>query len=179
MDIDVLPIDRFGENLQEFIALSRELLTKCYEEGKSSLHPIIVELAEKFLKKYDREKLVNNFISYSYEYWMEIKKRDESFFDVHCGYVFRDLPVNYVDSFKNLLKAKDKNDVYIVVPEDRESIWVYLECLIKTAINHIHYMRKPAMKDGKRIYTANYCPNVVKIHRWAETFEIPLEWSSK
>lgn len=177
---NLTPIQRFSENMSEFIALNRELLTKTYEEGKTTIDPNIVNIVEEVLKVYNKDKMVNNFISYSEPYWGEINKRDQSFFSEHCAKVFRDLPKDYVDSFKVLFESKDdETNEFIVCDEDRTAIWEYLNCLIATCINHIHHSRGPTWQDGTKAYSINYRPDVKKLQAWAKIFNLTLEWPPK
>ena len=169
-------LDRFVDNMNEFIKLTRELLEKCYNNKKTDMHPIIVDAVYKFLANYDKEKLVYNFISYSEPFWGEIKKRDQNFFTDHYKTVFRDLPEQYVNSFKVLFTAKDDKGNFIVEQEDRDAIWIYFECLIKTCIHHIHDKRKPGWKNDKKIWTVDYHGNT-KLQTWAKIYNVKLEWS--
>lgn len=170
------PVDRFSENMYSFIELSRELITKCYQEGKTKIHLMVITMVEAFLKDYDREKLIFNFITTSCEYWDEIHKRNEIFFSQHCGKVMKDLPTDYVDSFKVLFESKNSDGTNVIGNEDREAIWDYFDCLIKTSLHHIHYMRKPVIKNGQKSYLNHYHTEV-KIAAWAKTYNVKFDWN--
>lgn len=172
---------RFLRNIVDLTKLMHELISLCHKEGKTKIEPGFIILVGSLIERYDKVIIIENFIGYSYEFWNQIEKKEESFFSVNCSKVFRDLPEDYVTMFKELFEARDNKGNSIIIKEDKDAIWDYFHSLIKICIKYIHKVRGPVKKDfadGKGIrpaYSINKFPDI-KLSRYAEIWKINLEF---
>jgi hypothetical protein len=169
---------RFYDNMLGLTQLIQELTTACWEAGHEIIPPITLTIAEQYLKTYDKNKLVYNFIDFSHKYWNEIKDRDENFFIEHANEIFRDLPLDKVNLFATLFTSKDKEGKYVIEIADREAIWEYFESLVKIGIKYLHRVRGPKIKQMpngiKSVYEHPILQHV-ELKKHAKRWNVKLE----
>ena len=154
--------EKLYQNLVDMLDLVRELVASCFEKGWTEIHPNVIQIASSFLSTMDKDILIDNFISRSYFYWDQIKKKDEDFFFDNAHKVFTELPSDQVQAFTVLFTAHD-DDKLIVSEEDRESVWEYLHCMVKISIAHVfnkrkvnhHYMSNIDVNRSSKLYGVN------------------------
>lgn len=171
--------ERFFSNLKDLMALVYELAVMCWESGFKDVSPKLVEFAESFLENYDSTKIINAFIKNSHKYWGapqtdsngnilcnkdgvyigkggQIKAKSDDFFIKNAYKIFGGLPVgkDQINAIGIFFKAKDENNNYVIVKEDRDAIWNYIHSLVKIAIKYVHRQRgmKISEKSGKPVY---------------------------
>lgn len=171
-------VDRFYDNMIDLYSLIHELISICYEKGYTQVNPNMVQLVGTFLQAYDRNKIIDNFIEYSHDYWYDIISRDEKSICNNIKHIFRDLPSDKVDAFRVLYEARDKQGNRIVDKEDIDAIWDFFDSLIKICVKYIHDKRNPNMKkcdDGKLkpVYKNAFFRDI-KIQDYAKRYKIEL-----
>ena len=176
------PADRFKQNMDMFIALTRELVGIANEKGASSVTPAMVDLAEAFIGGYSAEKRIDSFIEHSYKYWDQIYSKNEEFFFKHTGEVFGSISNNRIDLFKELFSAKDSSGNQIISAEDKQAIWSFFTAFVKISLSHVHLAKGPVIitEDGvkKPRYRKRAYPEITKLQHYAsaERFDVDL-WS--
>ncbi len=174
------PKIRFHENIVDLTSLMHELISICYDAGKTNINPALVLFAGGLLDSYDKKKMIENFIEYSYDYWEIIHKKNEIFFIENCKDVFKDLPVNHVDAFSVLFQSTNIGGLPIIIDEDKNAIWDYFYSLIKICIKYIHLQRGPQIifHDGKhkKVYNKKVFSNINRLQYYADKFKIKLNW---
>jgi len=143
----------FHEHILGLIDLIADTLDWLKDEKiESSLSGISLRFFKSFMKN-DENSLHDNistFISKSYAYWPSIKKRDEEFLSNNAGILFEGVDETYINELNRLFLLKDENgDFLIPTSPTRESIWKYIECLVKDSIKYIHQYRSPDPETKK------------------------------
>lgn len=173
--------DRFQSNMLALVDLVRELIATCHASGKTTINPALISLARGILESYDKKVAIENFIGYSYEFWDQISKREEIFFLENCSTIFRDIPGNHLDAFRELYEARDAEGKPIIIESDKDAMWEFFDSLIKICIKFIHRERGPTMKDlnkGKGpqpVYTVNSFPDV-RLQHYSNVWKVDLLW---
>lgn len=173
--------DRFHRNVIDLTQLIHELVEDAHNRGYQIINPNLIILGSMFLQGYNKQSLINNFITYSHaDYWEEIRHRDENFFSEHASKIFQGLPVNNVNAFKELFVLKDANGQPVISQEDRDVIWEYFDSLIIISIKYVHRCRGPQSKvtgDGViQSYTKRFMEYVdlpTHVRRWSVHLEYP------
>lgn len=135
--------DKFFSNLQEFFGLIESIVEELFTKQKTTFHPNLVKLAKQHLEKKPKNSLLELFASSSHVYWDAIRKRDESFLMDNVDSVFGSDPVvkEHIQPIKQIFIES------LVVEEDKQIIWKFLDVFIKISIKYIHRMRG-GMDDG-------------------------------
>ncbi len=167
--------ERFHANLLSFIDLVHELITSCHRLGKTTMNPGIISFARNILNDWNKTEMIENFIEYSYEFWDEISEKDEHFFLENCGKIFKDIPGNHVNAFRELFEARDETGHSIIIDDDKAAMWDYFDGFIKICIKYIHRERKPSIKDGRPNYGVEAF-QYVRLEHYASVWGIVLEW---
>jgi len=175
------PEERFHQNVIGLSQLVYDLVSNANSRGYKTIHPSTVEFASLLLMGYDKKSLIETFIKHSHKHWDQIKRRDENFFDKNCHDIFKGLPMNNVNAFRELFMLKDSNGNHVIKAEDRDAIWDFFESLIKIGINYIHQNRKPSVKtdnDGKKlpVYTQGFF-NDVNLEHHASVWGVKRKFS--
>ena len=167
--------ERFRQNISDFTMLIRELLEDCSRRGKTNIDPNIITVASAFIESYDPKTLLTNFVHYSYPYWDKISKHEEAFFRENCADVFKDIPMDHINAFKELFSE----DEQVISDDDKDAMWDYFDSFVKICIKYIHRQRGPKIRDiGKgpqRVYSKNEFPDV-HLQKYAQLWDVKLEW---
>lgn len=169
--------DNFKTNLILLCNDMKDIISPIYEKGLININPDVIGFVSAFLNNYDTNQLFNNFILYSCEYWGKIKNKDESFFIDNAKDIFKDLPVDNIDPFKEFFTGNNIED------DDKELIWDYFTSFVKLSIRHVHTTRCPAWKQTddnyKKVYSKQLYLEVTNLTRMAKDFNIELKWPTK
>lgn len=174
------PEDRFYQTVIELTQLIHDLVSDAYDKGYEIINPGLVQMGGLILSGYNKTKIIQTFIKYSYEHWDEIRHHDESFFDEHATSIFRDLPLNNVNAFKALFHLRDKHGHHVIIKDDREAIWNFFRTLIIISIKYIHINRRPVQRidnkgKPKPVYLAHFFDEV-DLDRHAKEWKVNLEY---
>jgi hypothetical protein len=124
--------------------LISELVNSAYQSGHKIVSPYLVNFAGFVLFKLDKDFLLKTFIEKSNEHWEQIRVRDEEFFVHSAGKVFAGLPLDAVNSFKDLFLLRTPSGDRFVSEDDRDAMWDYFESLVRISI---HYLQEHPQKN--------------------------------
>ncbi len=173
-NIKTPPEERVKANLLEIIKLTRDTLIYVSNKGyKINLDPKLFDIAISFLQGWETIKIVDGFISRSYNYWDVIKSKDEIFLLENAKVLFGEIPTSFIEIFVDMMKAVDKDGKSYVPDETKECVWKLIHAMIKGAVKYIHSSRCPKEIDGKKQYTVEFFPQV-SIRKQIEIWEIKL-----
>ena len=172
--------ERFRTNVLDLVELIRELTTICWDEGYKDVPPNLIVLGKAYLSGLDKIELIETFITYSNEYWDEIKSRNENFFVEHAAKVFAHVPVDQgkISAFKMLFTAKDENGENVIIQEDRDAIWDMFFSLVKICIKYIHKIRDCQLVEENNKMRPKYMNNrfpEIKVLQSAKKWDIDLD----
>jgi hypothetical protein len=113
-------------------------------------------------------------------HWDKIKKRDEDFMAQHAFSIFRIVPENNVNAFKDAFLKRDDKGQLIIDKEDRDVIWDYLDAFVKIAIQYVHDRREPAFRNGKYTYHVRFVDSINTVeHSKKWNIQGKLQWPEK
>ena len=172
--------ERFNRNVLDLSDLVHELTTICWDEGCKDVNPVLIIGAKLFISSYDKIELIETFITYSWEFWEEVKERNENFFLEHASAIFEHLPVDKgnIGAFKLLFTAEDRDGTYIIDQEDRDAVWDMFDSLVKICIKYVHRVRDMKLLDTgsgmKPIYVNKKFYEIKNIRKLAKEWDIEL-----
>jgi hypothetical protein len=137
-------VERFFMNVEGLFQLISELVNSAYQSGHKIVSPYLVNFAGFVLFKLDKDFLLKTFIEKSNEHWEQIRVRDEEFFVHSAGKVFAGLPLDAVNSFKDLFLLRTPSGDRFVSEDDRDAMWDYFESLVRISI---HYLQEHPQKN--------------------------------
>ena len=139
--------ERFYTNIMGLTDLMHELSCICWEEGCEEVNPQLVSFARSYLGNQDKIYLIETFINYSWEYWDEIKDRNEDFFIEHANDIFQHLPIksDNINAFKTFMTAQDEDGNFIIIKDDKDAMWDYFDAMVKISIKYIHKAKRPKL----------------------------------
>lgn len=185
--------ERFAKNAYVMVELVYESVLQLYNKGYKTVSPDLVSIAKTLITSFNKTYLIQGFIDTSgvkiegaekkkyLTCWDSIKARDEDFFATNAGEVFRYLPMDKVNLFKDLYLTKDAAGNYVVAVELKEQLWKLFDAMIKIAIKYIHRDRKPYsyVEDGETVQDYhNSFFDEVDLERHAEVWGVKLEFPS-
>lgn len=170
--------DRFMDNTTILIEAIHESVTKLYNEGYKTVNPSIIFIAKCIIGGYNKDYLITGFIKNSHSTcWDSIKSRDEVYFAENSGEIFRYLPMDKVNLFKDLFTTKDRNGNSVVSEELKNEIWDIFDAMIKISIKYVHKNRQPYTdSEENKCYSVEFLPDVdVEYHssKWGLNLEFP------
>ena len=132
------------------------------------------------IELYDKKSLIEGFIVNSHKLcWDSIKKRDEDFFVKNAGEIFKYLPMDKVDLFKDLFQTKDQNGNCVIEKELKDQLWRLFDVMVKISIKYVHKGRAPfsTVKGKETIskYTVSFYDDV-DINHHSKVWEVALEF---
>lgn len=134
--------ERFFGNVQIMAEIVYDNINFLYSQGYSNISPVLVSLAVNILSSFDKVYLINGFIENSHIFWDSILRRDEIFFIENTATVFKYLPLEKVNLFKDLFTIRDKNGNIIISQEIKDQLWDIFGAMVKICIKYIIRMRK-------------------------------------
>ena len=175
--------ERFGFNVEGLCETVVVLIKKFNDCGVNTVSPMLITLASKFVSTFTKKKVINGFIEKSYEFWNQIKTRNNDFFLENATKVFGDIPIDNVDVFKGLCTAKDRNGNFIMTSKDYDELWPFFESFVKISIKYIHKERKPYTSRTSREVIYGYenpkFAEYINLPKAAEEWLIKLEWKER
>ena len=144
--------ERFARNATIMVEAIQESVKRVYDQGIRTVNPLMITLIASLISSFDKNHLIQGFIENSHDKcWDCIKRRDENFFIDNAGDIFKYLPADKVNLFKDLYLAKDANGNSVVSQSLKDQIWSLFDAMIKISIKYIHKGRSPysyASQDG-------------------------------
>lgn len=175
--------ERFCITTTQLSELIYESVSKLYNMGYKTADPQLVQMISQIIQFYDKKLLIEGFIENSHKLcWDSINKRDEEFFIKNAGEIFKYLPMDKVDLFKDLFQTKDQNGNHVIEQDLKNSLWKLFDTMIKISIKYVHKGRKPfSTNNGKEVvskYSVTFFENVDIAHHatlWNVSLEFPLQ----
>lgn len=172
--------ERFAKNTTIMAQAVHESVQKLYNSGYKTADPALIGLAVSVISSFDKHYLIQGFIETSHEKcWDAIKKRDEVFFAENASEIFRYLPMDKVNLFKDLFLTKDAQGVSVISQALKNQLWDLFDAMIKIAIKYIHKGRNPfsySTPEGvHNTYGASFFDEVDLGHH-TEVWKVKLEF---
>jgi hypothetical protein len=172
--------ERFAKNAGVMAAAVHECVQKLFNAGYKTIDPEVVALAGSLISSFDKHYLIQGFIENSYEKcWDSIKARSESFFVENASDVFKYLPMDQVNLFKDLYTIKDPQGHSVISQSLKDQLWKLFDAMVKIAIKYIHKHRQPysygTAQNVVNAYKASFFDEV-DIARHARAWEVKLEF---
>ncbi len=179
----VPPEERFQKNAKIMAEAVLEAIQTLYKLGYQTIDPNMVILVVTVISSLDKHYLIRGFIENSHEKcWDEIKKRDEVFFVKNACDIFKYLPMDKVNLFKDLFQTKDSHGQSVIDQDLKNQIWALFDAMIKISINYVHIGRGAyscaTTKGIKNSYKNKFFDNIdITTHAniWKVNLEFPLE----
>lgn len=172
--------ERFAKNTTILAQAVHEGIKRLYEAGYKTIDPNLVELAVTVISTFDKHYLIQGFIESSHEKcWDNIKRRDEIFFVQNASDIFKYLPMDQVNLFKDLFNTKDANGNSVVSQSLKDQLWDLFDAMIKISIKYIHNNRAPysySTSDGPRNAYGSSFFDEVNIAHHAGVWKVNLEF---
>jgi len=174
---------RFSRNATILAQAIHESVEKLYNAGYQTVNPFIIQLASNMIGSFDKHYLIQGFIDNSHQVcWDNIKKRDEIFFCENSRDIFKYLPINQVNLFKDLFLTKDQNGNPVIKQSLKDQIWNLLDMMVKICIKYVHKHRDPYshVVDDQVVnaYRTEFKPDVdIEYHSsiWGVKLEFPAD----
>lgn len=172
--------ERFAKNSVIMGTALHEAITKLYQGGYKTVDPNLVGLAITVMSAFNKHSLIQGFIENSHqECWDYIKQRDEEYFVMNASNIFRYLPTDKVDLFRDLFTTKDPQGRHVISQSIKDQIWSLFDAMIKISIKYIHKGRAPYSSQSAegitRAYGAQFYEDV-DLNRHASTWNVQLDF---
>lgn len=136
--------DRFATNTTIMAQAVSESITRLYNAGYKTVDPNLVQMAVIVISGFDKHYLIQGFIENSHEKcWDGIKSRNEVFFVDNAKDIFKYLPMDKVDLFRDLFFTKDSQGKNVISNSLKNQLWDLFDAMIKISIKYIHRQRAP------------------------------------
>ena len=136
--------ERFAKNAVIMAQGVQESIQHLYKLGYKTVDPQIVALVATVISSFDKHYLIQGFIENSHKKcWDGIKERNEIFFVDNVGEIFKYLPMDKVNLFKDLFQTKDIKGNCVISQEFKDDLWALFDAMIKISIKYIHRVRVP------------------------------------
>jgi hypothetical protein len=192
--------ERFAKNTTIMIQAVHESISHVYNKGYKTVDPSLIAVAASIISAFDKHYLIQGFIensavnfvahetseaqaSFEKKYltcWDSIKARDQEFFVQNASDVFKYLPMDKVNLFKDLFTTKDDSGNFVVPESLKDQIWKLFDAMIKISIKYIHKNRSPLSyvdSDGTVVNTYNSSFfDEVDLQRHAQVWEVVLDF---
>ena|SRR5579862_2569099 len=158
--------ERFYDNVTIMTQAIHQCIMNLFKAGYQTINPDLVQLAATLMNFYDRHELIQGFIENSHKTcWDNIKARNEIFFVDNASDIFKYLPMDKVNLFKDLFLTKDKDGQSVVDDELKDCIWKLFDAMVKISIKYI--------AKHKRSRISFY--NEIELERHAKIWKIELK----
>lgn len=136
--------ERFAKNAIIMAQAIHESVQKLCDAGYKTIDPMMVSFAVTVISAFDKHYLIQGFIENSHDTcWTCIKNRNEVFFVENASNIFKYLPMDQVNLFKDLFLAKDSQGNCVISQSFKTQIWNLFDAMIKISIKYIHKGRNP------------------------------------
>lgn len=114
-------INKLRNNINETCDIFHSVIKPLFITNNVKLDPALFNIIKGFLSIYSDDKLVTDYIYFTYEYWEMIDQKNITFFLEHAHKIFSDLPIpinkEHIDEIRfifhnNLIKAEDLEDLW-------------------------------------------------------------------
>lgn len=175
--------ERFAGNVAIMVEAIQESVQRVYDQGIRTVNPGMIAFISTIITSFDKHYLIQGFIENSHEKcWSCIKNRDETFFIENAGDIFKYLPAEKVNLFKDLYLAKDANGKNVVSQSLKDQIWSLFDAMIKISIKYIHKGRAPYSHSNQEgvvnAYGADFFGEVDISHH-ARVWNVALDFPPK
>lgn len=172
--------ERFAKNTTIMAQAIFEGVKRLYDAGYKTVNPSTIEFAVAIISAFDKHNLIQGFIENSHvKCWDNIKKRNEQFFVENSGEIFKYLPTENVNLFKDLFLTKDSTGKSVVSQGLKDQLWSLLDANVKISIKYVHNNRSPysySTSDGvSNAYGTSFFDNVDIAHH-ANVWNVRLEF---
>lgn len=179
--------DYFKKSILDLFEIFEEMVEEAQDEGIIQGLNIILIACKVVLKSRDPDKMCNNFIKKTYQYWDKIFEKDAEYFKKFALEQFnslqgdnldklkekegdgsdfvKNLTGGHLENFKDVLSGTyiDDGEVIYIFDEDRQRmIWGYLHNCVK---HSILYIKNQPCKD---IYKN------IDIHKYSKIYKIKI-----
>src|SRR5437868_5949819 len=135
--------ERFATNAKIMAQAVQESVQRLFNAGYKTVNPGLVAFAVTIISSFDKHYLIQGFIENSHATcWDSIKNRDEIFFVENVKDVFKYLPMDKVNLFKDLFCTKDVNGNNVVSQSLKDQLWNLFDAMIKISIKYVHKNRQ-------------------------------------
>lgn len=134
--------EKFYETCLALIDLIKDLIIEASDKGYNLINTVLLDGVYGYISDMDKNKLIENFIFYSYQHWDEIFNKNEKFFSEHSSKLFGDLPLTSINAFKDLFELKDKSGNPVIIDDDKNAIWKFFHSLVRICIIYINNEKK-------------------------------------
>lgn len=136
--------ERFAANTKTLLQAIHDGVRKLSNEGHRTADPMLVQFAIGIVGSYDKHRLISGFIRNSHQVcWDHIFSREEAFFVENAQSIFKDLPMDKVDLFRDLFTTKDASGKNVMSQQFKNDIWAILGAMVKISIKYVHKGREP------------------------------------
>lgn len=172
--------ERFAKNATIMAQAIQDGVQRLFDAGYQTVNPKLIGTAAVLISNFNKHYLIQGFIENSHTAcWDKIKERDENFFVENASNIFRYLPMDKVNLFKDLFLTKDQRGVSVVSESLKQQIWCLFDAMIKISIKYIHRGRNPQAfnVDKKQVnrYTASFFDDV-DLEYHARVWNLKLEF---
>jgi hypothetical protein len=182
MNTPVLPPEeeRFATNVDIMARAVHESVTDLFNAGYQTVKPDLIILARTLMAALDKHYLIRGFIENSHKTcWDSIKRRNEKFFIENAGDIFKYLPVDEVNIFRELFTTVDAYGSSVVSQDIKDELWDLFDVMVKIAIKYVHKYRNPysVIVDGEVVnHYATPLYEEIDIYRHANTWGLKLDF---
>lgn len=175
--------ERFARNAVIMAQLVHESILHLNRAGFDTINPSIVGMASTIIAGIEKHSLITGFIEASHDKcWDRIKHRDERFFIENASDIFKVLPMDKVNLFRDLFMATDKNGKSIISDDLKMQLWDLFDSQVKISIKYVHKGRNPySYSNGSSIsnaYGRSFLDEVNMAHH-APTWNLELDFPLK
>ena len=172
--------ERFAKNTTILAQAVHEGVKRLYDSGYKTINPSMVEMAITMISSFDKNYLIQGFIENSHKHcWDNIKVKDEKFFVENAKDIFKYLPMDEINMFKDVFTTTDANGNSVVSRSLKNQIWDLLHAMVKISIKYIHKNRSPysyLTDNGPQNAYGHSFFDEVDISHHANLWEVTLEF---
>jgi hypothetical protein len=172
--------ERFAKNTIIMAQAVHESIQRLYNAGYKTVDPNIVALAVTVISAFDKHYLIQGFIENSHDKcWDGIRGRNEIFFVENASDIFKYLPMDKVNLFKDLFLTRDPNGNSVISKSLKDQLWDLFDAMIKISIKYIHRGRNPysySTPQGTINTYGSMFFDEVDVHHHASVWGVKLEF---
>jgi hypothetical protein len=168
--------ERFAKNAAIMAEAVYESVLILYNAGYKTVDPGMIKLVTAVISGFDKHFLIKGFIENSHEKcWDNIRNRSEVFFVEQAADIFKYLPVDKVNLFKDLFTTVDNSGHSVVSQNLKDQLWDLFDVMVKISIKYVHKNRKPYNDGVKNLYREEFFKDV-NIPYHSNAWEVQLEF---
>ena len=176
--------ERFAKYAGTMTEAVYESILTLFNAGYKTVDPQLVAFAGMLIKSLEKHQLIHGFISNSHiKCWDSIKRRNEQYFIENASDIFKYLPMDKVELFKDLFNTVDAYGSSVIAQETKDELWDLFDVMVKCAIKYVHKHRQPySVRNSNGSITEYYGQSFfdeVDLHRHVKTWGLTLEFPLK